>query len=634
MLDGMRRNAQSWMVKALFAVIIIVFVFAFGMGGMGGGSKGNTLATVNEEPILVKDYERIYRQSLENLRQQNPSVTPEDLEQMDFKRQVLAQMVNSRLLLQQAEKLGLHVTATELRRNISRFPAFQNEQNRFDPNVYRQVLSAQRMSPAEFESGFTRDLLMQKIRNFVTLPVEVDESEARSVFDFAREQVKLDYMLFEARDHMETVEATEEEIQAFYDNNKQRFEMPAEAAYSYLMFTPGSLASGVDVEDAAVEEFYEKNKKQFVEPEQVKARHILFRAGEDASESEVEAARANAMKAMLRAREGEDFAELARELSEGPSAPQGGDLGWFSRQAMVEDFAEAAFALEPGKISEPVRTRFGWHVIKVEDRKEHHTMTLAEARDRIRTILAEERAAGKLQDMLDQALEQIIVGESLQEVAEKLDIKLRDTGLKTVQELSGDLGLEQQQAAKLFEMVQGEVTDTPIPVEEGYLLATKTDFQPADYRPLEEVREMVAEAVKHNKAMEMAKEEAAEALRKIITAENPANALDQVQEVVLTAKPVGRGGVVENLGMNPNLVSDAFAAREGEWLTQPYMVNAGYALARLAERVQPEDEAWEEQKEFWVASLEDTRKNELFQAYLTDLRAEADVRVVTPTALE
>jgi peptidyl-prolyl cis-trans isomerase D len=622
------------MVKALFAVIIIVFVFAFGMGGMGGGNQGETLALVNDSPIRVKEFEQRYRRSLETMRRQNPNVSREDLKQMEFKQQVLAQMVNSRLLLQQAEELGLYVTPGELRTSISRVPAFQNEQSEFDTNVYRNVLSANRMTPSEFESGYTRDLLLQKLRNFVTLSVEVDEQEARDLFEFAREQVRIEYIMFGADRYMDRVEAGEQEVAQFYETNKERFSIPAKAAFSYLPFTPETLAETVEIDEARIEEYYENYRKQFIEPEMVKARHILFKAGEEASESEVEAARAEAMKAMLRAREGADFAELARELSEGPSAAQGGDLGWFAENAMVEAFAEKAFSLEPGEISDPVRTRFGWHVIKVEDKRDESVKTLDEAGDEIREILAEEQAAGKLQDMLDQALEQIIIGDDLQQVSEKLGIELERTELLTRQGLAAELGMEPGRAKTLFDMVIGQTTDTPIPVEDGYLLASKADFEPAGHRPLEEVRETVVQAVKRNKAMELAKEDAADALSEIMTATDRAEAQASYRDRMQTSEPVGRGGAIQELGMNPSLVEDAFAGDEGDWLPKPYMVSDGYVLARLDERVEPKDDKWEEQKQFWIASLENTRQQELFQSYLSDLREQADVRVVSPEALQ
>lgn len=159
----------------------------------------------------------------------------------------------------------------------------------------------------------------------------------------------------------------------------------------------------VSVSDEDVAKFYQENPDAFQVPEQVKARHILFRADlENASEEDRIAAREKAEKARQRAVAGEDFAALAKELSEGPSASKGGDLGWFSKDQMVEPFATAAFALKPGEISAVVGTRFGYHVIKLEDRKGPSVKSLEEATPAIRNLLTQQRTQQKIEALLEQ----------------------------------------------------------------------------------------------------------------------------------------------------------------------------------------------------------------------------------------
>jgi peptidyl-prolyl cis-trans isomerase C len=160
------------------------------------------------------------------------------------------------------------------------------------------------------------------------------------------------------------------------------------------------LTVDVGVTDEQIAAFYEENKSQFEKPAEVSARHILFTVEPDADDATKAAARAKAEKARERALAGEDFAELAKELSEGPSAPRGGDLGFFNRQRMVKPFADAAFALETGGTSEVVETRFGYHVIRVEDRHAASTATLDEVSARIRGALEQQARATKVEEML------------------------------------------------------------------------------------------------------------------------------------------------------------------------------------------------------------------------------------------
>ncbi len=154
--------------------------------------------------------------------------------------------------------------------------------------------------------------------------------------------------------------------------------------------------------DEEIATFYAENPQMFVTEEQVHARHIIYSAGEDADADTVVNARANAEEARKRAIAGEDFAELAKELSEGPSAPNGGDLGFFVYQQMVPPFAEAAFALEPGGISEVVRTNFGFHVIKVEEKRPAGTLPLnGETENHLRTLLTQQKTAEKVGALIE-----------------------------------------------------------------------------------------------------------------------------------------------------------------------------------------------------------------------------------------
>jgi peptidyl-prolyl cis-trans isomerase C len=162
----------------------------------------------------------------------------------------------------------------------------------------------------------------------------------------------------------------------------------AELAQRYL---DTQIAPGIEVSDEQVKQYYEANPEQFEAPEQVRARHILIKLDKDVDDAQREQARKRAEAARERAVAGEDFAALASELSEGPSASKGGDLGFFEAGRMVKPFSDAAFALEPGEVSPVVETRFGYHVIKLEERKPAETLQLEKVFDNLRGFLASRR---------------------------------------------------------------------------------------------------------------------------------------------------------------------------------------------------------------------------------------------------
>jgi peptidyl-prolyl cis-trans isomerase C len=142
--------------------------------------------------------------------------------------------------------------------------------------------------------------------------------------------------------------------------------------------------------------FYEDNPNYFKQPEQVRASHILIKVDPKADAAELKKARQKIEAVQERLRADEDFAELARELSEGPSAAQGGDLGFFDRRQMVKPFADAAFALKPGEVSDVVQTRFGYHLIKVVDRKPESKLAYDEIRERLEESLKQQKAEKQL----------------------------------------------------------------------------------------------------------------------------------------------------------------------------------------------------------------------------------------------
>lgn len=633
MLDGMRRNASSWIIKVLFAVIIIVFIFAFGMGGFQG-DRAQVLAYVNDQAIMIQDFERLYERRVRALRDQNPNVSTEDLAKAQFKRQVFDTMVNTQLLLAEAQRLGLGVSDAELIGYIRDVPVFQNEQNQFDKTRYEAVLSGQRMNPGDYESEVARSIMLDKLRRSLDLAVVSSEAEARDLFNYAKEQVVMDYVLYAWKDFASAVKPSDEEVASWYENNKERFRRPPLANFALLPVTPATLAKPAEVTDEEAKAYYEANTDEFKQPAQAKARHILIKVDQNAQADEVEKTRKDILGIRARVLKGESFADLAREHSQGPSSVKGGDLGWFPRGAMVGPFDEAAFTLPLNTVSAPVRTQFGWHLVLVEERKPGGLQSLEEALSGIKRTLAEERATTRLQDALDQALEQVAAGDGLQQVGKDIGVDVTATGLVSRDQFASRLGLDAEIAGSIFDLTLGQATDTPVAIADGYMLAAKTEVKPSEVPPLEEVKDKAREALVREQAMDLAKEKAAsvlESLREPATAVSAAQALaGQLQ----TSEPIGRRGFIPGLGMNPILVEAAFTKPAGEWLEEAFPVSDGYVLARPGKRIEPTDEEWAAEKDFWLMNLQRSQEDAMFQAYLTELRDKAEFRLVTPQLLE
>ncbi|MGE4299203.1 MAG: SurA N-terminal domain-containing protein [Desulfovibrionaceae bacterium] len=629
MLDPIRKNAQSWGIKVAFAVIILVFILGFGFSSKSG--PGAVLATVGDDAILIKDFEVARMNQIEALRQQNPNITADDLTRMKFKEQVMWQMVNALLIEQEAGRLGVAVSPAEVFKTISRLPAFRGEGGAFDRTLYERVLATQGLTPAKFETDMRRDMLLAKMQKYVSVPADVTEAEARGVFDFAREELKVNYLPFAWEELARSLNATDEQIQAFYEQNAAQFSLPPRVAINYIRFTPAELAKTVAVSPEEIKAFYDQNgERYFFQTEEVKARHILLTLAENAPEAEVKKATDTLLEIAARVKKGESFAELARKYSQGPTSVNGGDLGWFTKGQMVPAFEEAAFALKPGKVSEPVRTPFGLHLIMLEDRHDARLKALDEVTDEIRTMIAEEKATESLNDTLDVAVEHVVAGESLDAAAKAVGLEVRESQLFNRDQAASLIGLETKSVDVLFATPEGTTLDTPLSVNKGYIIATVAKSLPTVVQPLEDVRGLVEERVRRTQGMDMAKATAEATLAQI----NASGLPEALAATLKTSDAFGRQGFIPGLGMNPALVSAAYAAKPGEWLPAAYQTGTGYALAQLAERIAPAGDRWNEEKDFWVANLTQSKQRNLFAAYMQNLREKAKVAILAPEVLK
>ena len=628
MLELIRAHAQSWGVKIAFGIIILVFVF-WGVGSMNNSSSG-ALATVNKKPITLQEFGREYERQVEALRGRYPGITAEDMKQMGLKRQVLQAMITERLLSDEAARIGLSVSPAELRRSIESISAFRNGDGKFDAETYRAVLKGQQTTPGRFEDGIRRDMLLQKLRDRVTSSASITDDEARALFDYGRERRSIEYVLFPLEDYVLKVTPTDEQIAERYNENLDAWRNPQRISLDAVILTPASLAASVDIPESAVAAFYADNAETyFVTPERVRARHILFMAQEGVTKEQDDAARAKAVDVIAQLKKGKDFASLAKLSDDKGSGAKGGELGWFTRGQMVPPFEEAVFALKPGEISEPVRTAFGWHVIKLEAREAQRTRSLDEVRGEIRQRLGEEKAAEKMHEALDTALEMAGAGKPIEDIAKALKLERKSTGLFSRGDAATVAGLKGQSIGTVFSTPAGTVIDTPLEIEGGYLIAAVQESQPESVTPLEKVKEEVAAQVRRVEGAKLAAKTAQEAGAKLADGV-PADLAARVK----TADPFGRNGVIAPFGQSRALVDAAFAATPGAWQAAPVDTSAGAVLFRVKDVLRPTDAEWTSAAETVRATVLSAKREELFRVFVGELSSAAKIELRNTKIIE
>jgi peptidyl-prolyl cis-trans isomerase D len=628
MLEAIRNNAQSWGVKLLFAIIVLVFVF-WGVGSFRN-SERRVVASVGDQEIGLQDFAQAYQRQVETLRRQYGDISSQDLQNMDLKRQVLEQMINERLIQSKAEELGLFVGSGQVRTRITAMSVFHGDNATFDPQLYQNLLRVNNLSPAQFEDDIRMSLLSSALREVVTSPIRVDEAEAREWFNYVQAKTTVDYVWFPVQEYTDDVQLTDEEVSEYFETHKEDYRIPAKMAMQALLITPKTLASNQEVDADEIERYYQNNKQEFTRPEQVQARHILVRVSQDASDQELEKAREKIESAAKRLKQGDDFAQVAKEVSEGPSAEQGGDMGWFGRNSMVQEFEETAFAMEPGEISEPVRTQFGFHLIKVYDRREAGVQPLDQVQEEIQSRLARDKARDTLEDTLDEVLQIVLTSGDLQQAAEAVHVEVQEFGPFSAANPPSQLALDQEQVQKIIQMQEGELTETPILLDDGYLVFKKTSHESAHIPPLDQVQEQVISALEQDKANDLARKAAEDVLAKLDQGESPSGLGVEIE----TSEQFTRQGFIPGLGRNQELAKKAFAAQKGSWLEKPYPMQGGWIIAARGDKTSPEESAWERQKEQWMKNVHRMQEQRLFQAYLEGLRESVEVSIKAPKALE
>ncbi len=369
-------DARRFFSYLFILAIALVFVLQFGPGSRGcnaplAPSVKDAAARVNGQEISLADFRRAYALRLDALRQRSGGGDlPEALaRQFGIPGRVLDELITAELLQQAAEAHGITVSDTDLLDYLRKDPSFQKD-GQFDPETYTQVLQTYlRKTPPDYESGLRRRLAAGRLLALVSDTVEVSEDEVRARFQREGDTVSLSVVRFD----------------------------PAAYAGKIKQPTPAEVSAWEKTHGPEIAAYYQANKHTYSKGEQVRVRHILVRMDRNPSDADKTAANDKALALRKEIQGGKDFAEVARESSDDPgSKAKGGELGWNERSTFVPAFAQAAFNLKVGELSEPVLTPFGWHLVQVEEKKPAEEKPLASVSNEIAEILVKRQRAAVL----------------------------------------------------------------------------------------------------------------------------------------------------------------------------------------------------------------------------------------------
>ena len=628
MLEYIRSNSQSLGVKLAFGLIILVFIF-WGAGTLKDRSSGNIVAMVNGDPITARDFEVAYRNAEDSVLRNNPGMSREQIKQ-GLGRQVLRDLVGQTLLRQEAARMGLTVTPLELRMAVGQVKAFQNEQGRFDPEAYKRVLQMQRITPAKYESDMSEDLLRQKIFALISAAAWHDPAEARNRYNFLRERRAVEYLFIPASQFAADSKPSESEVAAYYADHKAEFAIPPKVDVAYIRVAPEELVKPESIGEDAARKWFKANAAQFDQQEEVKVAHILVPLAENAPEADVKKAQQTAAAIEGELQSGKSFAEVADKHNGPNAAGPGGEIGWVKRGDTVKPFEDAAFALAPGKISAPVRSKFGLHIIKVEEKKGDGARTFEAAQAEVRKAMAKEQGADKLRDVLDNLIEDNILGKSLEKSAEALGLQAQEIGLASAQELQKKMNVSAADAETLVKTPANSSVDRALEAGDAYVIARVVKSVPASTETLEAVKDKIAARLQGEKALAAAMKAAAER-RKTLT-DGTINPTLKTGMGIKPANPMDRNGTLADFGPDPQLASAVFSAKTGQWLPATFAVSSpkdgqGAVLVHVDSVLPPNQEEWNLVKDVMANAVERERVEGLYETFMQRMLATAKVEV-------
>jgi peptidyl-prolyl cis-trans isomerase D len=628
MLDRMRRhkNWLKWSLGLVCLAFVIFYIPDFLRGtGADAAASGDTIAKVQGQDITAGEYRRTYQAQLQAYRTAyGANMSEQLLKQLGIDQQILQQMVDERAALAEAGRLGIDANDEEVRQRIISFPAFQENGAFIGEQRYQQLLRMQRppMTPSEFESNVRRQLVIEKLRASLTDWLAVSDKELEQEYRRRNNKVKLSVVSFTADTFRSQVTASDAEVAAYFNAHTTDFKIPEKRKVRYLLIDVDALRAKVVVPSADIERAYNNSIEQYSTPEQVRASHILLKTeGKDDA-----TVKAKAEELLKQAKGGADFAELAKKNSEDDlSAKNGGDLDYFGKGKMVPEFDQAAFAMEVGQISDLVKTQYGYHIIKLVDKKPATTRSLAEVRQQINDQLSYERAQAQAADLAESLSKQISKPADLDKVAKAQGLTVQESGFFARDEPILGVGPSPEAASRAFDMKEGEVAG-PLRASRGFVFETLAGKQDPYVPKIDEVKEKVRDEVVKQKARDLSKQKAGEIAAKLKTAGDFDKAAKAAGVEAKTTELIPRDSPIPDVGNAPAVEDAAFTLPVGA-VSDPIPTDNATAVVKVLERQEVSNDEWNNNKDRFREEVLNDRRNRFFSAYMSKAKQKMKIEV-------
>jgi peptidyl-prolyl cis-trans isomerase D len=628
MLDRMRRH-RAWLKWSL-ALVVLTFVVFYIPSFMddptvAGASPNEVVASVEGRDVTAGQFQRRFQTQMAAYQQAyGGNMNAQLLRQLGIENQILQQMVDEQAALAEAERQGIQVSDEEVAAQIFAIPAFQENGRFVGEQRYEQILRSQRppMTKGDFEDNLRKSMMIDKLRAALTDWMSMSDAELEREFRQRNEKVKLQVVSLTADKFRDKVNVTDADVASYYESHKAEYRIGERRKVKYLLVDMEQARNRATVTPGEVQSSYNQNLQQYQSPEQVRASHILLKT-EGKDEATVRKA---AEDLLAQVKGGADFAQLATKHSEDEgSAKNGGDLDYFGRGRMVPEFEQAAFSMQPGQVSDLVKTQYGFHIIKVVDKKPGSTRTLEEVRPQITDQIRFQKAQQLVSEQARTLDDKIDDASDLESAAKSVGVAVQESGFFTRDEPIPGLGGSPQVAAQAFLLKDNEVSGA-LNSPRGPVFITVTGKQDPYVPKLEEVKDKVREDAIRARATELSRQRATEIAAKLRTAKNFAAAAKAEGLEAKDTDLIARESAIPDIGASPEVDKAAFALPVGG-VSEPIVTGSGTVIVRVAERDDVTPEEVTSGKDAFRAQLLSERRGRFFSAYMTKAKEKMEIEI-------
>src|ERR1700719_3859244 len=597
------QNAGPTLKIILGAMLVIIcasMAITLIPGGIGsslglGAPPAGVLASIGDQTVTVPE---VQREAKAMIRQQFPKGGPQASMLLPyFASQAAEQLINEKALVAEAHRMGLRVSDDELRDELQhgQLGSMLFPDGKFvGQEQYEDFVQRNDVFSSDLEALEKDFILVRKLRALVASSAFVGDADVRDEFISRNTKVKFEYPVITKADILKGLHPTDEELKAFYDRNKATYNnsIPEKRQIKYIVIDTGKTAAATTVTDQDLQSYYDQHREEFRVPEQVKVTHILIKTplpapGAKEDEKAIADARAKAEDVLKQVKAGGDFAKLAEKYSDDPgSAKSGGELGWIGRGRTVPEFEKAAFSLGKGQTSDLIKSSYGFHIIRVEDKQEAHLKSLAEVKNEIEEKVKQQKTAQATEAAANALLSLARTDGFDKAAAAKGQAAVTTDFFAKTDNLPG-LGASPQFMEAVFNEADKAPPDV-VPVPQGYVVFQLLAIKPPATPRFEEIRSRVESEFKNERAAFLLQQKTQELSDRAKAAHDLKKAAKELGATVKTSDLVAPDGQVPDIGSMSGAASVAFTLKPGDISGPVDSGNTGVVLAIL-EKQAPTD---------------------------------------------